>query len=128
MRLEKYEESKHYDLIRSWYIDRDMKPIDKKFYPEDGVICHTLGGASGAMFLLRTNTPLAILEYAILRRGIESKEIRMDCMHTMGKHLVGLAKKLGFTFIFATPESSTIISPALRLGFKQLGRTISLEV
>lgn len=126
MRIEEYNQDKHLVAIDEWYRKRDMDRIPRSLYPEHGVVCYTLGGLAGAMWLLRTDSPIAFLEYAILRPGIEDRDLRRACIRAMAMDLIGAAREFSHSIILASPKAQTIIDVARDLGFEHTGEHLVL--
>lgn len=101
-----------YPEIKSWFLERKLKPIKKKFLPKNGLIIEK----KCAVFIYETDTPICLIENLISKPGCPSFDI--DFLIESAK---SFASDLGYEVMIGTTNLKHVALRTTNLGFKKTG-------
>lgn len=109
-------ETKDYAQLCSWYEARGLPKPRLRYLPGTGRIMD--GIAAG--FLVRTDTPIAWLEFFISNPACGRKR-RHSALEKIAGALIEDARRLGYSGVTASTQNHSIKELARRLKFKAVG-------
>lgn len=121
MKIELYNEAKHYEMLCQWYKDRDQAHIPKELLPKIGIVVD--GCVAG--FLYQTDSKLCIIENYISDKN-STKEQRSQAIIELTHSLYGIAHQLGFTTVLSFTNNSGLLDKQDKLAYKIVAKDMNV--
>jgi hypothetical protein len=112
MIVQRYEASRHYQMLSKWLHFYDAAPIDEAFLAPTGFVVE--GIAMG--FLLRTDTKRALIE-PLVNNGYAPAADREAATDLVVLAILEEARAQGFRVVQGNTVLDAVVARALRLGF-----------
>lgn len=121
MKVELYNEVKHYDMLKKWYADHGQAILDKNLIPKIGLIMD--GIVAG--FLYQTDTKLAIIENYVSDKNSTKKQ-REEAIIALTQGLYEIAKQLGCTTVISFTNNKGLLEKQKDLGYEIIAQNMNV--
>lgn len=121
MKIELYNNDKHYDLLKKWYEDHEQKMLDKSLIPGIGLVVDNCV----AGFLYQTDSKLAIIENYISDKN-STKEQRHNAIIALTNGLYEVAHQLGYRTILSFTNNSGLLDKQDKLSYKIVAKDMNV--
>lgn len=125
----RYIEDSDFELLQSWYIEREgVKPM-RDLFPEIGYLLSDIATNEPyfACWLYKTDSSICIIDSLIAAPGL-AKTARREAIKQGIELLVKEAKLLGFSIIWVTPERESLNQAFETCGFSRTGQEITAMI
>lgn len=125
LKVEMYEEHKHYNIAVQWWKEWKWDVLPPDFLPAIGSVATYEDKPVSMAWLYKTDSKWCLMEFFISDKSAK-KEIRSDAIDLNIKHLLYVAKKLGFEAVHSMVQVKRLIKRLEDAGFASEGNVTTL--
>jgi len=116
VRARKFDISKDYDILSSWWRAHDSFPPKREHLSPIGIVVEVEGKPVCAGFLYNTDSKICVFEFVVCDPEA-SKENRHDALNHLIETIQKLAKELEYTLIYTSINIESYIKKLEKAGF-----------
>ncbi len=121
MKIELYNEDKHYNMLKKWYQDHGQQMMDKDLYPKIGLVINDIV----AGFLYQTDSKLGIVENYISDKN-STKEQREEAIIELTGELFKIAKEMGCSTLISFTSNKGLLEKQPSLGYTVIAKDMNV--
>jgi hypothetical protein len=118
-----------YPIVESWWKDWGWPPVHQSSLSETGVIVSNGGLDIAAVWLYKTDSDMALIEWFIANKKAP-RELRKGCIEGLSDEVARLAKEFGYLTMTCCISNPSLINKleSTGFGFKTGGMTTMTRI
>jgi len=121
VRARKFDLSKDYDILVSWWRAHDSFPPNREHLSPIGIVVEVEGKPVCAGFLYNTDSKICVFEF-VVSNPEATKDDRHKSLNYLIKTVQSLAKELKYTLIYTSVNIESYIKKLKNAGFIEADR------
>ncbi len=124
MRVERYTDEKHRQLLEGWYAERKFPAPNPKFLPPLGAVIFEMEKPVCAGFIFGSDANTAIIGH-LVSDPAASAISRHECLDFLINELIHVAKEIGFEMVCCSTNLASLMPRFERHGFVKTDENVS---